>query len=115
MRRFRLPFILAAALLATAWGVGDARVPASIRRLRGQAGRVVADADAGVPDALRAVASSSRGQERLDSRRSAALPAVTLALPVISLARGDEPRASGAGATPRLTLPHASRAPPQFV
>jgi hypothetical protein len=115
MTRFRLSFIFAAALLATVWGAGDARVPASLRRLRGQPGRVLADADAGAPDALRTYACSSHDPERLDSRRPAALPAVTLALPVISPARREEHRAAARGATPRLTLPHASRAPPHLA
>lgn len=115
MTRYRFAFLSAAALLATAWGVGDVRVPASLRRLRGQPGRVVADADAGVPDAVRAVASASRDPERLDSRRPAALPAVARALPVLSLASHQEHRAAAPVATPCRTLPHASRAPPQLA
>ena len=114
MTRLRLPFVFAAALLATVWGVGDARVPASMRRLRGQPGRVVADG--GVPDAVRADSSAARDPERRpDSRRPAALPAVTPALPVTLTPRREQHQAVSADPTPRLILPHASRAPPRLA
>ena len=114
MMRFRLSVALAATLLATVWGVGDARVPASMRRLRGLPGRVVADTD--VPDAIRADVSAVRDPERRpDSRRPAALPAVTLALPVIFAPRREPHQAASADPTPRRILPHASRAPPRLA
>jgi hypothetical protein len=114
MMRFRLPFVLAAALLTTLWGVGDARVPASMRRLRGQPGGVVVDA--GVPDAIRADVSSARDPEpRPDSRRPAALPAVTLALPVMSTPRLEQHHTASDDPTPRRILPHGSRAPPRLA
>jgi hypothetical protein len=114
MMRFRLPFVLAAALLTTLWGAGDARVPASMRRLRGQPRGVVADA--GVPDAIRADVSAVRDPERRpDSRRPAALPAVTLALPVISTPRREQHHTASDDPTPRRILPHGSRAPPRLA
>jgi len=85
-----------------------------MRRLRGQPRGVVADA--GVPDAIRADVSAVRDPERRpDSRRPAALPAVTLALPVISTPRREQHHTASADPTPRRILPHASRAPPRLA
>ena len=115
MKRLRLLLLLAVALVATPWGVGDARVRGGVRRVRGQL-ECAAELDRGGPDAAGpATPAPCRHDHHQTPHSSVAFSASPLGLLAGFAVSRVSLRFIGASAKPISTPANSSRAPPSLA